>query len=158
LNGKLEELEDQLRHFRPADVSTELRQRIARDLEELDQSKATVAESSHRPTFSLVWLAVATAATVLLAIGVVAGLRLLDRQYGSIAKHSEQTPVEDIRDIQPKMPLPARGAKPSLPPTFLAYRLASADSVDGLNMLLDRHARVLLSPSADGDLAGIGFP
>jgi hypothetical protein len=159
VNGNPEKLANQLRQFQPADVSSDLRQRIARDLAALDPSEvAPVVEPSRSQSLSPAWLMAATAATVLFVIAMVAGLRLLDRHNRDFAKHSEPGPVEDVERISQRMDFPADGAESSPPPTLLAYRLASADSIDGLNKLLDRHARVVLSPSADGDLAGIGLP
>lgn len=159
MNDDLNKLEDLLRQFQPAEVSDEFRQRVARDLADLsDERVAPFVDDQSVRSLSPAWLIVATAATVLFVIALISGLRLLDRRGGPIAKQGDQRPETRVDNLPGQPNAASDRAEVSPPPTMLAYRLASADSVDRLDTLLDRHARVLLPPSANGDLAGIGLP
>lgn len=159
MNDDLDELEDQLRQFRPAEVSNELRQRVARDLAECSEAEVVrLAGQSRVRSLLTPWRLVATAAAVLFVIATIAGLRLLDRVDGVIADQRQQAPDQAVDEIPQPPDVVPHQFEPSPPPTMLAYRLASADSVDRLDMLLDRHARVLLSPSEGVDRAGLAWP
>ena len=159
MNDDLNELEDQLRQFRPAEVSNELRQRVARDLAELAEAEGVRLTGPPRVrSLSTPWLMVATAAAVLFVLAAIAGLRLLDRVGGDIANQREQAPARAVDHFPEPPDVVPNQFEPPPPPTMLAYRLASADSADRLDTLLNRHARVLLPPTDDVDRAGLTWP
>jgi hypothetical protein len=159
MNDDLDKLADQLRRFQPAEVSDELRQRVARDLADAAESngvsRATRTSVRWRAP---AWITAVTAAAVLLVIATTTGPRLWERFGNDMAHQPAQDPVAEARDLPPTPDVAPGPAEPEPPPSLLAYRLASAHSVDDVVTLLDRHARVLLTPSPDTDLAGFLGP
>ena len=147
MNEELNDLESELRSYRPAPVSPGLRGRVASELERTGDIQPA---RRHRPQRwpRLAWLA---AAAVVLAAAGLAWFHMFGgrNDQGPRPQAPPRIAVEDA---------PSEDSQIPPRPTRWAYQLAAADSPERLDELLDQHASLLLPPSPDLDLAGVLAP
>ncbi len=147
MNEDLQELEEQLRSFRPRPASSDLRDRIAKDLAPTGDVQPTGRLRRH---FLRTAMLLAAAAIVILALG------LLWRENSASRVPPGPGPMDEpfiAGEDSPSEDLP-----PPLRPTVRAYQLALADSPDQLDALLDQHAALLLPSTPELQRPGSLLP
>ena len=147
MNDDLNDLEAELRSFRPAPVSSELRDRVASQLERTEDMQPVRRHRWQR------WSAPAlqAAAALILLAFVSAWL------YMTFLRNDQEPSPQAPPKIAVQDP-PAEDIQAPPRPTRWAYQLAAADSPEELDALLDQHAAVLLPRSPNLDLTDVMLP
>jgi len=137
-DNELDDFEAVLKALAPLPASTELRDRVKREVE-AENALPTIPRVPTRGLASPLWMTVAAAMLVAIGIGL---WHRFSRDHNGFPRPDSEIVVEPSET-------PQETGNDSPPPTLWAYRLAAVDSPRQLDRLLDQHARTLLPRDDD---------